>query len=376
MHAPSLIVGGGPAGSAAAITLARAGQAPLVIERSASVSPVVCGGFLGWDALAALRRLDIDLDALGARPIQHVRLFAGNRSVEAELPFAAAGLSRKTLDAALLASAAAAGATVLRGRSVRAADADQRSVRLDDGRTLTCDSLFLATGKHELRGMPRDLSDYRAELAAGIRMELRATPERERALAGIVELHLFQHGYAGLLLQEDGTANLCLSVSQRRLRAAGGAASLLAEIINEAPTLAARVGPDLPVAFAATAGVPYGWRARQSQPGLFRIGDQGAVIASLVGDGIAIALTSGQAAASAMLAQGAAAAPDWQRSFTAQAYRPIAVAEALRLAASHPFAANMAVRGLALMPGLSRIAARMTRIEPGPATLNTCAARR
>jgi menaquinone-9 beta-reductase len=376
MHAPLLIVGGGPAGSAAAITLARAGKAPLVIERSAAASPVVCGGFLGWDALAALRRLGIDVDALGARPIRLVRLFAGNRSAEAELPYEAAGLSRKTLDAALLASAAAAGATVLRGLSVRAVDAEQRSVRLDNGRMLTCDSLFLATGKHELRGMPRDLSDYRAELAAGIRMELRATPDRERALAGIVELHLFQHGYAGLLLQEDGTANLCLSVSQRRLRVAGGAAALLAEIIDEAPALAARVGPDLPVAFAAIAGVPYGWRAQPERDGLFRIGDQGAVIASLVGDGIAIALTSGQAAASAMLAQGASAAPDWQRGFAAQAHRPIAVAEALRHGASHPFAANMAVRALALIPGLSRVAARMTRIESGHGAVNTCAARR
>ncbi|HZF94101.1 MAG TPA: FAD-dependent monooxygenase, partial [Allosphingosinicella sp.] len=47
----ALIVGGGPAGAAAAIALARAGAAPELIERSAGPRDVVCGGFLGWDAL-------------------------------------------------------------------------------------------------------------------------------------------------------------------------------------------------------------------------------------------------------------------------------------------------------------------------------------
>ncbi len=362
MHTPVLIVGGGPAGSAAAISLARAGQTPLVIERTQAASQVVCGGFLGWDALAALRELGVDAADLGARPIRRVRLLTRHRSVEADLPHAAAGLSRRTLDAALLAAAETAGARVMRGRAVRAADPTQRSVRISDGETIACEALFLATGKHELRGLARDLSGHSDAPAVGIRMVLPPSPEREQALIGVVELHLFRRGYAGLLLQEDGTANLCLSVSQDRFRAAGGAMALIAEIMREVPKLADRLGSDLPVRFAATAGVPYGWRARQTLPGIFRIGDQGGVIASLVGDGIAIALNSGQDAASALLETGAGAAPDWQRRFSARARRPIGIAETLRHGASHPLVADGFIQLLRLLPGLSRVAARMTRI--------------
>jgi len=96
----ALIVGGGPAGASAAIALARGGAMPVLIERCPGERDLVCGGFLGWDALAALRRLGLDVAALGARPIRRLRLVSGRRTVEAALPREAAGLSRRRLDAA------------------------------------------------------------------------------------------------------------------------------------------------------------------------------------------------------------------------------------------------------------------------------------
>jgi hypothetical protein len=90
------------------------------------------------------------------------------------------------------------------------------------------------------------------------------------------------------------------------------------------------------------------------------LGDQGAVIASLAGDGIAIALVSGIDAAAALAGGGSAQA--WQRSFSRRAARPIAIAEGLRWAAEHrrPRAAMM--RLLRAAPRLPALAARLTRI--------------
>jgi flavin-dependent dehydrogenase len=359
-RAAALIVGGGPAGSAAAIALARGGARLELIERTSGDRDLVCGGFLGWDALARLRRLGVDPGALGARPIRRLRLVAGRRVVEAALPRAAAGLSRRRLDSFLLAAAEQAGAIVTRGRSVRAVEAGR--LRLDDGEWREADALFLATGKHELRGAARRLDDRGEPPAAGLRTALPPRPDLEAALAGIIELHLYDGGYAGLLLQEDGAANFCLSVSRARLAAAGGPEALVDELTAEAPLLAERLGGDRPRRWEAVAGVPYGWRAEATEPGLFRLGDQAAVIASLAGDGIAVALASGEAAASAWLAGGPAAAVDYQRGFARRAARPVNIAEALRHAAERNLPRQAMIGLLKLVPNAAGLAARLTRI--------------
>jgi len=323
---------------------------PVVIERSPGERDLVCGGFLGWDAIAALKKLGLDPAALGAKPIHRLRLVAGRKVVETELPAAAAGLSRRRLDATLLRMAEEAGAAVLRGRTARALE--EGCVRLNDGSEMAADALFLATGKHELRGAVRPIGTR--PVSVGLRTAIAPPTD----LAGTIELHLYNGGYAGLLLQEDGAANLCLSVAQSRM--AGGREALLAELMREAPLLAERLGGVIPADWEAIAGVPYGWRARSAEPGRFRIGDQAAVIASLAGDGIAVALASGAAAAHACLHDDDGA-PAYQRAFAARAKRPIAIAETLRHMAEAPVRRKLML-GLAGWPGLAKLAARLTRV--------------
>lgn len=355
----ALIIGGGPAGSAAALTLARAGMTAHVMERQPVAQNGVCGGFLGWDAIAALGELGIDPWELGARPITGFRLISADRCVEAALPGVAAGISRPALDNALIEAATAAGAIVSRGRVARAVDPTLRRVRFDDGETLTAEALFLGVGKHELRGMARDFSSS----SVGLRTTLPASAALHEALTDRVELHLFDDGYAGLLLQGDGSANLCLSVSRERLAAAGNVPALLALLTQEAPILANRLKHAPPAHFDAVAGVPYGWRAQASHSGIFRLGDQSAVIASLAGDGIAIALASGISAASALLAGGPEAAPAWQRKWRRECSRPIGIAEGLRHAAAAPLTRSALMTLLNWVPGLGTGAAALTRVR-------------
>lgn len=349
---PALIAGAGPAGCAAAIVLARGGVRPIVVERSEGPRDVVCGGFLGWDALAALDRLGLDAQALGAQPITRLRLLTANARFEAPLPHAAAGLSRRTLDAALQEAAVAGGAELLRGRAIRAAEG--RRLRLEDGEEVEGEALLIATGKHELRGAERGVALGEAPLG------LRASLPGAADLAGVIELHLFDGGYSGALLQEDGTINLCLSVSRARLKAAGGVEPLLTELARELPALGRRLESGALTPWTAVAGVPYGWRARETAPGIYRVGDQAAVIASLAGDGVAIALESGIHAAEALLLD--QKAPAFQRAFSSRARRPLRVAETLRYAAEHPGPRALLMPVLGLFPGLAPLAARLTRI--------------
>jgi flavin-dependent dehydrogenase len=354
----ALIVGGGPAGSAAAIDLARAGVEAELVERTEGPHDTVCGGFLGWDALAAIERLGLDPAALGARPIGRLRLISAERSLEVDLPRAAAGLSRRTLDEALLEAAQRAGAVVRRGRTVRAAELAERRVRLDNEGWLAGDALVLATGKHELRGGARPVDISTRPL--GLRVSLKPSRALRGSLDGTIELHLYDGGYAGLLLQDDGTANLCLSASRDRLKEAGGIEPLVERLACELPAFGGRLGQGEAGAWSAVSGVPYGWRADSTAEGVYRVGDQASVIASLAGDGIAIALESGMAAARAIA--GGVPAADFQRDWARRARRPIGLAELLRRSAENAMARQAMMGLLGWFPSLAPLAARLTRI--------------
>lgn len=362
-RAPPLIIGGGPAGAAAAILLARSGAAPLLVERSAGDRDVVCGGFLGGDALSALERLGVDLASLGARWVTTLRLTCGTRSAEFPLPFRAAGISRRTLDAALLDVAAEAGADVRCGVSVSGHDG-VGGVRIAGGGSLVADAVFLATGKHDLRGAARS-AEAGADPAVGLRVRLAPGQSVTDAVEGRIELYLFDRGYGGLILQDDGSLNLCLSVAASRLKAAGGdPALLLEELAREVPLLRERIaGSDAAGAWQAVARVPYGWIGRDTTAGLFRLGDQAAVVPSLAGDGVAIALASARLAVDCYLNGGTAAAPRYQRRFAEMAARPVGRAVAARQLAEKPWAASIGIRLFSLFPFAARSIARMTRIE-------------
>ncbi len=335
----------------------------MLIERNREPHDVVCGGFLGGDALIMLKRLGIDPTALGAPAISRARVVAHRRTAEVALPFAAAGLSRGALDVTLLARAAEEGAIIERGITVRRIDTDNRSLQLADATAISADTLFLASGKYEVRGAAR-MAPSEDDPALGLRVRLGPTPALARDLEGVIELHLFRRGYAGLLLQEDGGVNLCLSVAQSRLRRAGGRPEqLIGELSREAPRLGDRFGAAASVGeWSTVARIPYGWRANRGRHGIFRIGDQSAVIASLAGDGIAIALDSAARAARAFLRDGAQGALDFQTDFAARARRPVALAGMLKHWGEVPWIAGPLTELFAHAPGLLRHAATMTRI--------------
>lgn len=348
-----LIVGGGPAGSAAAIRLAHGGAKPRLLERQSETGDALCGGFLSWRTLKTLAALG--LDAPGGHAVESLRLFAGARVAAARLPKPAIGLSRHALDSRLLALAERAGAGVERG--VAARGWVDGVLTTTDGAALDCPSLFLATGKYDLRGLPRPRD---AGQTLGLRLRLPASPALSRLCRGAIELHLFDGGYCGLVLQEGERGNLCLAVRKARLAEAGGEPMLLLrQWAEESGTFAERLAlaegePD------AIGAVPYGWIARETDAGLYRLGDQAAVIPSLAGEGNGMALASGIMAAEAWL--GGEGAQSYQRRFARAARNPVRLARLLWHLAEHPLGAQAMVRLTALAPWVAARLAGQTRI--------------
>lgn len=357
-HPAPLILGAGPAGSAAAIELARAGAAPILIDRGARASDPLCGGFLSWRTAAQLQELCVDCGDLGAHPVRELRLFAGAHGASVALPAAAFGLSRHTLDNALRARALEEGAS-LEVDTIRRIEGN---VAHGEKREWAHETLFLASGKHDVRGKarPRNAKDP----ALGLRLRLSAGPELASLLEGAIEMHLFPGGYAGVVRQEAGSANICLALRKSVLAKAGGDPhDLLFMLANQHPQFARRLdhlSRETPI--QTIGAVPYGWRARTSRAGLFRLGDQAAVIPSLAGEGISIALASGTMAARRWLECGPMAASGYQSAFAGRAAKPLRIAALARHLAETPGAQPFALWMARFVPALAGQLIERTRI--------------
>ncbi len=108
-----LVVGAGPAGSACAQALARAGLQVLLVDQHIFPRDKICGDGLIPDTHAALQRMGVaDEVAAAATPVAHVQ-FVGPRGGYCNVPGALSVLPRKTLDHILVRAAQRAGATLL-----------------------------------------------------------------------------------------------------------------------------------------------------------------------------------------------------------------------------------------------------------------------
>ena len=368
MNAEVVIAGGGLAGSAAAIDLARAGRDVLLVERDARAQHKVCGEFLSREALRYLGRLGIHLPELGAMVITSVRLANGAKVSEAKLPFPAMSLTRRRLDEELLQRAAACGARVMRGYRVESIErvGDGWCVALDhaapdDAARLTAGAVFLATGKHDVRGWARP-PGKQSNLVA-FKMYWRLAAAQAAALEGHIELMLFRGGYAGLQRVEDGAANMGLVVERAELQRLGGRwENLLAVMQQECGLLRERLRGaeallERPLAVAA---IPYGY-VRAASAGLWALGDQAAVIPSFTGDGMSIALHSGCLAAEMYLR--GETAERFQEQLRGELSRQVALATIVSRGLVGRPSRTVFTAAVRLWPGLLDVVARRTRIS-------------
>ncbi|MGH6789872.1 MAG: NAD(P)/FAD-dependent oxidoreductase, partial [Pseudolabrys sp.] len=309
---------------------------------------------------AQLSRLGIDPVKLGAVAVDRVSIFSGARSVTAALPFRGLSLSRYRLDDALMQRARDRGAVAKRGVSVRSALPGNKgwTLRCDNGETVECRNLILATGKWGLRG----IEDERDGSLVGLKMHFRPNADTLRALTGTVELSLFNSTYAGLELVEDGIANLALLLPRAAVAGIGpGWQSLHNHLSSALPALAERLRGAEPLWEKPLAVVcPSGGHLHAEEEPAFRIGDRLAHIPPFTGDGLAIALTSA-ALAVEHIRQGRS-----PQAYLAAARRltatPIRVASLVsRLAASGLGRAAL-MRTAIAVPGLLRVLARQTRL--------------
>jgi flavin-dependent dehydrogenase len=350
----AVVVGGGPAGSAFAIEFARLGRRVALLERTHVAQHKVCGEFLSRETVELLSYLEIDVEALGATTIKQFRLVTDERRADVALPFRARALSRFRMDEALLRFAAECGVHIVRGARVETVDqVGEDGVATADDTTWRGSVVGLATGKHSLRGFSRPMGAM-----AGFKMHLLAP--NATSLTDTVQLAFFNGGYAGACIVEEGVLSVGWVMRAALLRKIGGSWTQQADFLAlQSPVLKTMLDGALPLFEkpVATAGIPYGFlRAKPIAPMIYPLGDQLAVVPSFTGDGLAIALASGIAAARAVAA--GKTAERFQREMVRKLRPQFRMAAALGAMLETPALCGFTVSAAALLP---RVAAQMVR---------------
>lgn len=301
-----IVCGAGPAGSVAATVLVRGGARVLLLDRARFPRDKLCGDTINPGTVAILRRLGLtggfERDAL---PVDGM-IVTGERGVRVRAAYGdgARGLAitRRTLDAALVGEAAAAGARVEEGVLVRGpllSDGRVRGVVMAgrDGRDVRVPAplVIAADGRRSRIALPLGLARHPSRPR---RWAIGAYFDEVAGLTAFGEMHVRRGRYLGIARVPPGCANVCLVVSRAHH---GDPAALLRRAIDSDPRLRARFAG----ARLRTAPVVLGPLAVDAvapgAPGLLLAGDAAGFIDPMTGDGLRFAVRGGELAAQVAL---------------------------------------------------------------------------
>jgi flavin-dependent dehydrogenase len=346
----AVIIGAGPAGSAAAILLARAGWSVALIEKEQFPRRKVCGECLAASNLALLDELGIGaaFHAAAGPELRRVALMSGERTIEADLPAANGGghawgraLGRETLDVLLLEQARAAGVEVWQPWAVHSVSGEPGDWRVrirgpyaDHFSTLRARVAIDAHGSWQ--PLPSARRHERRMQRATDLLAFKANFRGADLAPGLLPVLAFDGGYGGMVVADDGLATVACCIRRDRLEALrvatpGVRAGEAVEIhlreqcrgVRDALAPANRVGPWL-----AAGPLNPGIRVYQRE-GPFRIGNAAGEAHPIIGEGMSMALQSAWLLSRHLLARAGTStallrqrviavryAAHWRRTFT------------------------------------------------------------
>jgi flavin-dependent dehydrogenase len=306
------ILGGGPAGSAAALAASREGVGVRVIEKSRLPRHKVCGEFFSPEIGLELERLGAWDAFLAAGParVRRTVLHFGAKCKSSRLPEPAYGLSRYTFDVTLLDLARAAGADLV-------SEPGEES------------PLIIATGR-------RATPIRRGARLFGFKAHFEGPAD------DAVELFFFERSYVGVTSIEGGRTNVCGLAPESFLSRFGFEYD---EIVTKCPALSARLRPLRRVTpWFSTGPLQYG-QAFEHHGAAYPAGDALSFVDPFTGSGLLAAVRSGaMAGRAAAVGQPLA---EYLRECRASLRQPFQVAGVLRRALEGGWAEKLAP----LVPG-------------------------
>lgn len=299
------IIGGGPAGSAAAISLAQRGYEIVLIDKKLFPRDKLCGDFINPINWPVFRELGVE-DRVLAQPHAEVSGFriTTAKGREAAAPFEwpggehafGVGLRRALLDQVLSERAAELGATIHLGCRIEKILRTPEGWRVESAeKSWRAKFLIGADGRNSWVAQHLGLNRSAAMhgRAVGFQSRLRCPG----ASHGKIEIHLFPGGYAGVVGVGDGTITLGMAIDRRKLARERGVEFLFTKVLAQNPHLKQIL--DRSNGFAELRSVyPVHFRQRRAAAErALLVGDAARVSEPVTGEGVFFAMSSGLLAA-------------------------------------------------------------------------------
>jgi geranylgeranyl reductase family protein len=305
-----LVIGAGPAGSAAACALARAGVRVLLVDRCDFPRDKVCGDALIPDALAALGRLGLKQRVLSrAVRLEQIRIYPPD-GTHVALNGEFACVPRRVLDETLRRAAVEAGATFLAPFAVAAAcgsddlvtGARFRDLRAGGELDVTATVTLLATGGATIPLETFGVCTRRTASAMAARLYFEVDPAAAAAFQHLLISfdRAIAPGYGWIFPGPDRVFNVGVGVFHDtarppRVRNLRSIFEAFVALFPPAASLVSRSRPLTPLMGAPLRTAMTG--ARLARPGLLVLGEAAGLTYSFSGEGIGKAMESGLLAA-------------------------------------------------------------------------------
>jgi flavin-dependent dehydrogenase len=312
-HYDAIIVGAGPAGSSAAILLARAGWSVALLEKQHFPLRKVSGECIAASNFALLESLGIGsaFNAAAGPELSQVALMSGGRQIVADLPVAvhdkypwSRALGRDSLEAMLLAQAKLAGVRVFQAWAALGFQGtrgdwrcDARAVGAETILALRAPVAIDAHGSWDRTNWTQ--KSARVERKGSDLFAFKANFRKVKLERGLLPVFSFDGGYGGMVPADDGLTTVACCIRRDQLDACRlGAPELSAGTVMEAMLkekcngvrrallLAVRERPWL-----ATGPLTPGVRLR-GDDAIFRIGNAAGEAHPIIGEGMSMALQS------------------------------------------------------------------------------------